>query len=120
MSSFQILKTENEFEQLLQENKLSVINFGASWCSPCKILFPQLEQLSKQASFNNVNFGKIMIDDESFEELVGDLKITSVPTTLIYYGKSEIYRCVGATGAVDNIKKELMKKLMEIDTSDNF
>ena len=61
-----------------------------------------------------------MIDDESFEDLVSDLKITSVPTTIIYYENTEIHRCVGASGAIDNIKKELTKKIMEIDTSDDF
>jgi len=120
MTAFKLLTNVNDYQNILGENELTVINFGASWCGPCKLLSPQLEELGKQKSFDNVNFGKIMIDNELFEEIVETLKITSVPTTIIYYGNTEIYRFVGASGAVDNIKKELTKKLMKIDTEDSF
>lgn len=118
------LTKEDEFKKLIQDNTtnngLLVVNFGASWCGPCKILAPQLEQLAQQASFKDVPFAKLMIDDEEFDEIVEDSNIGKVPTTIIYQGKTEIHRYVGASGAIDDIKKVLAQKLMESDQSEDF
>lgn len=109
-----------EFEKLLANNNLLVVNFGASWCGPCKVLAPQLEELAGQTSFQSVPFAKLMIDDEEFEELVEDSNVAKVPTTIVYQGKTEIHRYTGAEGAINDLKKVLAQKLMESSGSDDF
>jgi thioredoxin 1 len=57
-------------------NRLIVIDFGASWCGPCKKIAPQYHQLAEE--MQNVVFCKVDIDD--FEELAQKFQVKSVPT----------------------------------------
>lgn len=57
-------------------NRLIVIDFGASWCGPCKNIAPQYHQLAEE--MQNVVFCKVDIDD--FEELAQKFQVKSVPT----------------------------------------
>ena len=80
--------TENEFKELI--NDTIVVQFGATWCGPCKTLTKTIEQ--NEDKFN-VPFYKIDIDDAS--QLAQALGIRSVPTVIRFENKQETKRLVG-------------------------
>ena len=68
-----------EYEQLKQSTKPVVIDFHATWCGPCKILSPILEEL--QEEMEEVEFVKLDVDQ--FPEISGANQVMGVPTVLI-------------------------------------
>ena len=68
-----------EYEQLKQSTKPVVIDFHATWCGPCKILSPILEEL--QEEMEEVEFVKLDIDQ--FPEISGANQVMGVPTVVI-------------------------------------
>ena len=80
--------TENEFKQLI--NDTIVVQFGATWCPPCKALSKTIEQ--NEDKFN-VPIYKIDID--AAPELAKALGIRSVPTIIRFENKQETKRLVG-------------------------
>ena len=70
---------EEEYEQLKQSTKPVVIDFHATWCGPCKILSPILEEL--QEEMEEVEFVKLDVDQ--FPEISGANQVMGVPTVVI-------------------------------------
>ncbi len=71
------IRDSETFKQIVSTpNRLIVIDFGASWCGPCKRIAPMFHQLSD--TMTNVTFCKVDIDD--FEELAQKFGVKSVPT----------------------------------------
>ena len=86
--------SKEEFEDILQSNqdRLTVVNFTATWCGPCKKIAPVVETLAKANS--GVAFYKVDINELS--ELSGEMKVQSVPTFIYYNDNIEVGRVVGA------------------------
>ncbi|VDN98535.1 unnamed protein product [Rodentolepis nana] len=74
------IRREDEFENLIKEDKLVVCDFFATWCGPCKMLAPKLEGLAKE--HKNVAFVKIDVDE--LEELAMKYEIEAMPTILFF------------------------------------
>ena len=68
-----------EYEQLKESKSTVVIDFHATWCGPCKILSPILEEL--QDEMEDVEFVKLDVDQ--FPEISGANQVMGVPTVLI-------------------------------------
>ena len=68
-----------EYEQLKESIKPVVIDFHATWCGPCKILSPILEEL--QEEMEEVEFVKLDVDQ--FPEISGANQVMGVPTVVI-------------------------------------
>ncbi len=68
-----------EYEALKESSKPVVIDFHATWCGPCKILSPILEEL--QEEMEEVEFVKLDVDQ--FPEISGANQVMGVPTVLI-------------------------------------
>jgi thioredoxin 1 len=66
-------------EEVLNSNKLSVIDFWATWCGPCVALGPTIEALATEYE-GRVNIGKVNTDENS--ELSIKYGITSIPCVL--------------------------------------
>ncbi|MDD4295459.1 MAG: thioredoxin [Ruminiclostridium sp.] len=77
--------TKRNFEnEVMQSEKTVLIDFWASWCSPCKMISPIIDEIAHEAS--DIRICKINIDEEP--ELTQKFRIMSVPTlTLIKNGK---------------------------------
>ena len=79
------LVNEKEFDKLIQENTVTVVDFSANWCMPCRMLKPILERVENV--FPDVVFLNVDISEE--EELSERYKIFSVPT-IVVFKKGEI------------------------------
>lgn len=82
---------EDSLESVFQENKTTVVDFHATWCSPCQVLDPILADLAKEVP--DVSFVKA--DVEQCPILASKFGIYSVPTIVIFQDGIEVRRFVG-------------------------
>lgn len=110
-SKIQHINSITEVDQLLKSGKITVIDFSAEWCGPCKMLGPRFEKVANDTKHNNINF--IKIDVDSAKELANKYEIQSIPT-LIYFNKKgkEVKKTFGlvAEKDINNIIEEIEKE----------
>lgn len=84
--------TEDTFEQevLAAEGRV-LADFNASWCGPCKVLGPVIEELSEE--YEDVKF--VSIDYDEAEDLADDYDVLSIPCLVLFENGKEIDRSVG-------------------------
>jgi len=86
--------TDSNFEtEVLSSDKLSVIDFWAEWCGPCRAIGPVIEELSKEYE-GKVNVGKVNVDQNP--QLSINYGITSIPAILFVKGGKVVDKQVGA------------------------
>lgn len=84
---------ENEFDEVvLKSDKPVLVDFYATWCGPCKMMAPMLDQLSEEKQ--DVKFAKIDVDDA--ERLAILYGISSIPCMILFKNGEEADRVVGA------------------------
>ena len=83
--------TKDGFDKALSQGKLMMVDFWASWCGPCRMLGPGIEQLDNQ--YPDVVVGKVNVDDE--QELAMRYGVMSIPTVIFFKDGKEIDRKVG-------------------------
>lgn len=86
---------DNEFEKEIQKG-VTLVDFHANWCGPCRMLAPVLEQVAKDLKGKAV-IGKIDIDSE--QKTAAHFQITSVPTMILFKNGKEVSRLVGLKNA---------------------
>ena len=74
-------------------SKFLFIDFWASWCGPCRMQSPIIDQLA--AAHSNVVFGKVNVDEEA--DLAAEYGITSIPTLIIFRDGRLINQVTGVT-----------------------
>lgn len=84
--------------------KLVVVDFFATWCGPCKVIAPKLEELSVKYD-DKVIVLKVDVDD--CEEIAMEYKIQSMPTFIFIKCGKEIDRFSGAN--TENLEKNFAK-----------
>ncbi|KAI8128236.1 Thioredoxin-T [Lucilia cuprina] len=104
---------KNDFELELEDadNKLVVIDFYANWCAPCKLINPQLEELSVQYA-DKVKFLKVNVDE--CEDIAMAYNVTSMPTFVFVRDQQIIDVLVG--GNLEKLVKNMEKFMKGGDT----
>ncbi|MCR5276038.1 MAG: thioredoxin [Clostridiales bacterium] len=78
----EITLTKDNFEQEVLKSSLPVVvDFWATWCGPCQMLAPVLEDVAEELE-GRIKVGKINVDDQV--ELAMQYKIASIPTLLLF------------------------------------
>lgn len=99
----QYITKKEEFEQLIKENNNVVIDFFATWCNPCKMLSPIIEEIANEVS--NVIFVKVDVDKaQELSEMFG---ILSIPTVVYIKNQKMALREMGfkpKTAIMQNLK----------------
>lgn len=95
---------EEKYEELIKEG-LVVVDFYATWCGPCKMIGPVLEELSQELDIKVVK-----VDVDEHLELAKNFAIMSVPTILIYKNNEIVDKLIGFMPK-DELKEKIMKNL---------
>ena len=72
---------KNEFEALVKQGEVVLVDFFATWCGPCKMLSPVLEEFSEKYA-GKLHVVKVDVDQEM--ELARAFRIMSVPTMIVF------------------------------------
>ena len=85
--------TSENFESLKSENNLLVIDFWATWCGPCRMVGPIIEELAKEYD-GKVAVGKC--DVEEAEDVATELGIRNIPTIIFFKEGQIVDKVIGA------------------------
>ena len=80
-----------DFQKLVNQDGLVLVDFFATWCGPCKMLMPVLEQISTED--DKTSFVKLDIDEYRKEAI--DNGIRAVPTLVLFKDGKEVDRASG-------------------------
>ncbi len=86
------------FNDIINGNQLTLVDFFATWCGPCKQMHPVLEQL-KASEGENLRIIKLDVDKN--EVLAGAYRIQSVPTLMLFRNGELLWRQSGAMSLAD-------------------
>lgn len=88
--------TDQNFSEQVVKSKLPVvIDFWATWCPPCKIIDPIIDELAKEYA-GKVTVGKV--DADANPAIVGQLNVMSLPTTIFFKNGKPVKNLIGAQG----------------------
>ena len=91
MSVININKSNFE-EEVVNSDKKVLLDFWASWCGPCRMVAPIVDEIADERT--DIKVGKVNVDEE--QELTMRFGITSIPTLIVFENGEEINRIVGA------------------------
>jgi len=87
--------TDTNFKEAALDNEqLSVVDFWAPWCGPCRLVSPIIEELSKEYE-GKATIGKVNVDDNP--EISTNYGVRSIPTILFIKNGEVVDKHVGAT-----------------------
>ena len=94
------------FEELISSDKITIVDFWASWCGPCRTQLPILEEFAK----NNKDVQIVKINVDQNAELASEYGVKSIPT-IIYFKNGVIeHKTVGIQQEkqIEETKKEII------------
>ena len=91
MAALKITK-ENFQTEVLDAQGTVLVDFWASWCGPCKMIGPIIDQIADERT--DVKVGKINVDEE--QELAVQFKVMSIPTLLVFKDGKVVNQSLGA------------------------
>lgn len=100
-----IPEVAQNFDEFVKDG-VAVVDFWASWCGPCRMLAPILDEVAEKLS--EVKFGKVNVDNAP--ELAKQYKIMSIPNVCIFKNGELVDRVIGLCDEeelTDTIKKHL-------------
>ncbi len=87
--------TDGDFsEQIEDQSGLSLVDFWAEWCGPCKIVAPIVEQLAGEYEEQGVRVGKLDVDDNP--ETASRFGVRSIPSILFFKDGEHVDTVIGA------------------------
>jgi thioredoxin 1 len=101
--------TKDNFEEIVKNNNIVMIDFWAPWCGPCRMIAPIIEELAEEYKDKGVVIGKVNTDEE--QELAMQFGIRSIPTVVFIKNGEVVDGLIGA--APKNMYEEKLNALLE-------
>ncbi|MDD2306188.1 MAG: thioredoxin [Prolixibacteraceae bacterium] len=97
--------TEQNFQQQTK-NKVVLVDFWATWCAPCRMMAPVLNDVATELNGNS-HVGKV--DIQQYQSLANQFKVRSIPTLILFKNGKEVNRFVGIKS-----KEFLLKEISKV------
>ena len=96
------LKEENKFDELIKK-PIVLVDFYATWCGPCQLLAPILEEVEKERPDLEI----VIVDVDEFPSIARRFGIMSIPTVIVFKNGMQVKTSLGY------ISKDEIKKLLD-------
>ena len=87
-----ILNAENFDNEVLKNDKLVLVDFWASWCGPCRMVSPIVDEIAVENP--DIKVCKVNVDDN--QELAARYNVMSIPTLLVFKDGNIVNQMIGA------------------------
>jgi thioredoxin 1 len=95
----------SKFNELIQSDKIVLVDFFATWCGPCQMLAPVLKQVKDNLG-ERITILKIDVDKN--QELASQYQVRGVPTMVLFQDGKQLWRQSGVL-----TKEEIIKTILE-------
>lgn len=85
------LNKENFKKEIGDSKGITLVDFYATWCGPCKMIAPVIEEVAKERE--EILIGKVDVDEEN--ELAATYNVMSIPTLIVFKDGKEYARTLG-------------------------
>ena len=92
---------EKEFNDIIKNKKVVLVDFFATWCGPCRMLSPILEEVSEET---NGEYEIVKVDVDESYDLAKKFGIMSVPTMIIFQDGVEAEKIIGLRSKDDIVE----------------
>jgi thioredoxin 1 len=104
-----IILTKDNFDDIVTNNDIVIVDFWASWCAPCRSFAPIFESASEK--HEDVIFGKVNTEEE--QELAAAFQVRSIPTVMILREQVVLFAQPGMLAATQ--LDDILAKTRELD-----
>tara|TARA_B100000029_G_scaffold157012_1_gene152258 strand:- start:1796 stop:2197 length:402 start_codon:yes stop_codon:yes gene_type:complete len=84
----------SNFDQEISKDKLTLVDFWAEWCGPCKSMHPIFSRLAKK--YNHIIFARVNVDNN--QNIAMRFGVQSIPTFIMFRNGKPIDKMIGAVG----------------------
>ena len=92
MSNVITVTSENFESEVLNSEKPVLVDFWASWCGPCRMLSPIVDEIAEEVQ--TIKVGKVNVDEQ--QDLAGKFGVMSIPTLILFKNGQPVNNSVGA------------------------
>ncbi len=87
-----ILTNENFEQEVINSEKPVLVDFWASWCGPCRMVSPIVDEIAEEVS--GIKVGKVNVDEQ--QSIAAKYEVMSIPTLILFNGGAPVKKTVGA------------------------
>jgi len=107
--SVKTITKDNFDSEVLKESKTVLLDFWASWCGPCRMVSPIIDEIATERG--DLKVGKVNVDEHP--GLAGRFGVRSIPTLLLFQGGEVIHQMVGAAPKA-TLQSTILSRLKDV------